>query len=93
MTWQGQTRTKNGAALIVSKCMHGTDKLTAHKHSNLVEGQELYSLAFRLRLSAFAPTMIHNKWLSKGLHLDRMRVSEDKVVGRLRTVSGTEHGV
>ncbi|RLN62552.1 hypothetical protein BBJ29_002829 [Phytophthora kernoviae] len=71
------------APLIMSKCMHGMDKLAAPciketQTTNLVEAQELLYPAFRLRLPHFSSTLMQGKWLSQGLHLDRMRVSEDK---------------
>ncbi|KAF4317978.1 hypothetical protein JM18_007270 [Phytophthora kernoviae] len=69
--------------LIMSKCMHGMDKLAAPcikeaQTTNLVEAQELLYPAFRLRLPHFSSTVMQDKWLSQGLHLERMRVSEDK---------------
>ncbi|GMF29807.1 unnamed protein product [Phytophthora lilii] len=71
------------APVIVSKCLHGMDKSTApcvkeSQPSNIVEAQELLYPAFRLRLPHFASSVMQDQWLAQGLHLGRMRVSEDK---------------
>ncbi|KAF1788495.1 Glycosyltransferase AER61, uncharacterized [Phytophthora cactorum] len=72
------------APMIVSKCMHGMDERAApcikeSNRTNLVEAQELIYPAFRLKLPNFASTTMKNTWLSQGLHVDRMRVSEDQL--------------
>ncbi|KAG2787406.1 hypothetical protein PC129_g11644 [Phytophthora cactorum] len=72
------------APMIVSKCMHGMDEQAApcikeSNRTNLVEAQELIYPAFRLKLPNFASTTMKNTWLSQGLHVDRMRVSEDQL--------------
>jgi hypothetical protein len=81
------------APLVVSKCMHGMDERTAPcikeaNRTNLVEAQELLYPSFRLKLPTFASAMMKADWLSKGLHVDRMRVSEDRVWANYPTFQG-----
>ncbi|UIZ25125.1 hypothetical protein KXD40_007081 [Peronospora effusa] len=74
---------KHWAPAIIDKCMHGMEKGAAPcikeaNSMNIVEAQELMYPAFRLKLPTFINTTMRTMWLSKGLHLDRMRVSEDQ---------------
>ncbi|POM78041.1 Hypothetical protein PHPALM_4479 [Phytophthora palmivora] len=71
------------APVIVTKCMHGMDERTAPcikeaNRTNMIEAQELMYPAFRLKLPNFVSVAMQTKWLSQGLHVDRMRVSEDQ---------------
>ncbi|KAL3659723.1 hypothetical protein V7S43_015397 [Phytophthora oleae] len=72
------------APVIVTKCMHGMDGRSAPcikeaDRTNLVEAQELLYPAFRLKLPTFSNAQMKAKWLSQGLHVERMRVSEDQL--------------
>ncbi|ETL25559.1 hypothetical protein L917_04360, partial [Phytophthora nicotianae] len=81
------------APMIVSKCMHGMDKRAAPcikeaNRTNIVEAQELMYPAFRLKLPNFVNADVKAKWLSQGLHVDRMRVSEDQLWADYPTFQG-----
>ncbi|GMF14441.1 unnamed protein product [Phytophthora fragariaefolia] len=70
------------APVIVSECVHGMDARAAPcikeaNQANIVEAQELLYPAFRLKLPNFTNATMQKKWLSGGLHVDRMRISED----------------
>ncbi|EGZ05580.1 hypothetical protein PHYSODRAFT_261939 [Phytophthora sojae] len=69
------------APVIVSECVHGMDERAAPcikeaNKTNLVEAQELMYPAFRLKLPAFTGEVMQKKWLSGGLHVERMRISD-----------------
>ncbi|OWY96241.1 hypothetical protein PHMEG_00033542 [Phytophthora megakarya] len=70
------------APVIVTKCMHGMDGRTAPcikeaNRKNMIEAQELMYPAFRLKLPNFASSAMQTKWLSQGLHVDRMHIWSD----------------
>ncbi|KAG7390438.1 hypothetical protein PHYPSEUDO_007961 [Phytophthora pseudosyringae] len=81
------------APVIVTTCMHGMDGRTAPcikeaGRTNMIEAQELMYPAFRLKLPTFVNAEMKTKWLSQGLHVDRMRVSEDQLWAEYPTFQG-----
>ncbi|KAE8881005.1 hypothetical protein PF005_g14611 [Phytophthora fragariae] len=81
------------APVIVSECVHGMDGRAAPcikeaDKTNLVEAQELMYPAFRLKLPTFTDATMQSKWLSGGLHVDRMRISEDLQWAKYPTFQG-----